>query len=423
MTQQCFALVDVNNFYASCERVFRPDLTGRAIVVASNNDGCAVARSAEAKALGIKMGEPLFKIQPLIRQHNVVVCSSNYTLYADMSQRVMTILDQFAPAIEIYSIDEAFLDLTELMANYDLESYGACIRTAVQQQTGLIVCVGIAPTKTLAKLANYGAKKYKATGGVVNLMDKARQRKLLAIAPVEEVWGVGRRIAARLQALGITTALQLADANPKYLRQHFSVVLERTAQELNGTPCMELEDVPATKKQIICSRSFGRRISDIQTLSQALAEFTTKAAEKIRKEGLVAKVISVFIHTSAFATDKPQHSKSLSERLVTPTADTRQLLNVAQRLLTGCYRPGYDYAKAGVMLTDFYDPDTTQADFFAPAQNLSPGLMAAVDKINQSGTGKVFFASVGTGEQRWGMRRDNLSPCYTTKWDDIILVR
>lgn len=423
MNQQCIALVDVNNFYASCERVFRPDLTGRAIVVASNNDVCAVARSPEAKALGIKMGEPLFKIQPLIRKHNVFVCSSNYTLYADMSQRVMTILGKFSPAIEIYSIDESFLDLTEFVAHYDLVDYGASIRAAVQQQTGLTVCVGIAPTKTLAKLANYGAKKYKATCGVVNLMDHARQRKLMSITPVEEVWGVGRRLTARLQTLGITTALQLADADPKYLRQHFSVVLERTAQELNGTPCLELEEVPATKKQIVCSRSFGQRITDIQTLSQAVAEFTTRAAEKLRKEQQAAKVISVFIHTSAFAANQPQHSKLLSERLVEPTTDTRQLLSVAQRLLTGCYRPGYDYSKAGVMLSDFYDPDTVQGDLFAPAQTANSDLMAAVDKINQSGTGKVFFASSGTGLQRWAMKRDNLSPCYTSRWADIISVK
>jgi DNA polymerase V len=421
--KQYIALVDVNNFYASCERLFRPDLAGRAIVVASNNDGCVVARSPEAKAIGIKMGEPLFKIGSLLKQHNVVVCSSNYTLYADMSQRVMTVLEQLAPAAEVYSIDEAFLNLSELAAHYDLTDYAAQIREAVRQQTGLIVCVGVGPTKTLAKLANYGAKKYKATGGVVNLMDETRQKKLMAITPVEEIWGVGRRIAARLNNLNIETALQLCEADQKYLRQQFSVVLERTALELNGTPCFDIEDIPPPKKQIVTSRSFGQRITELQPLDEAISEFMTKAAEKLRIEKQSAKLVTIFIRTSPFATDMPQHSKTISESLVNPTSDTMKLISIAQRLLKACYKPGFEYAKAGVMLSDFYPAHSPQADMFEEHEEGASRLMAVIDNINRSGTGKVFFGSSGAGPKLWGMKRENLSPCYTTRWDDLFTVR
>ncbi|MBT4928355.1 MAG: Y-family DNA polymerase, partial [Cellvibrionales bacterium] len=239
-----FALVDCNNFYASCEKLFRPDLANTPVVVLSNNDGCVVARSKEAKALGIKMGIPIFKIQPQIRQHGIKVFSSNYSLYADMSDRVMRTLEDMAPRVEIYSIDEAFLDLTGIQSAISLIDFGQQVKHTIDRWIGITVCVGIAPTKTLSKLANHAAKKYSATRGVVDLTDRNRQRKLLALTPVEDIWGVGRRLSARLQAMDIHTALDLADTSAKSIRQHFSVVLERTVRELNGESCMDLEQVP-----------------------------------------------------------------------------------------------------------------------------------------------------------------------------------
>ncbi|GAA0685454.1 hypothetical protein GCM10009104_08820 [Marinobacterium maritimum] len=264
-----FALVDCNNFYASCERLFRPDLAGKPIVVLSNNDGCIVARSAEAKALGIKMGVPVYQVERYLQQHDVAVFSSNYALYADMSARVMSILEELAPRVEIYSIDEAFLDLTGIDSIQSLDAFGTRIRQQVGQHTGIRVCVGIAPSKTLAKLANHAAKQYPATGGVVDLTNPERQRRLLALVPVSEVWGVGRRLRQRLETDGIRTALDLASANPKSIRQQYSVVLEQTVRELNGESCLSLEEITPVKQHVICSRSFGERITTFQAMRES----------------------------------------------------------------------------------------------------------------------------------------------------------
>src|SRR5690554_5642584 len=269
--QPCFALIDCNNFYASCEKLFRPDLKDKPVIVASNNDGCAVARSAEAKALGIKMGTPLFQMKDLIRNHHVQVFSSNYALYADISNRVMTIIESLVPRLEIYSIDEAFADLTGVSDIFNLEMFALDMREQIERCVGIRTCVGVAPTKTLAKLANYGAKKYPKTGGIVDLSDPLRQRRLMKITPVDEVWGVGRRIAKRLELFGIETALQLADADLKTIRKSFSVVLERTVRELRGQSCLALEDVAPTKKQIVVSRSFGERVESMTDLRSAIA--------------------------------------------------------------------------------------------------------------------------------------------------------
>ena len=257
---EIFALVDCNNFYASCESLFQPKLRNRPIVVLSNNDGCVVARSKEAKQLGIKMGVPVHQIKDMIRQHRIAVFSSNYALYGDMSQRVMSILEQMAPQVEVYSIDEAFLSLTGIESYQSLNDFGVAVRERVQQWTGITVCVGIAPTKTLAKLANHAAKAYPATGGVVDLSQRERQERLLSITPIDEVWGVGRRLSVRLRELGIESALGLAEYDLKSLRQRFSVVLERTARELRGESCLALEDVTEPKQQIVCSRSFSKRV-------------------------------------------------------------------------------------------------------------------------------------------------------------------
>ncbi|MGB0458574.1 MAG: translesion error-prone DNA polymerase V subunit UmuC [Porticoccaceae bacterium] len=418
-----FALVDCNNFYASCEKLFRPDLADTPVVVLSNNDGCVVARSKEAKALGIKMGIPIFKIQAQIRQHGIQVFSSNYSLYADMSDRVMRTLEDMAPRVEIYSIDEAFLDLTGMQSAISLLDFGQQVKQTINRWIGIAVCVGIAPSKTLAKLANHAAKKYPATQGVVDLTDRKRQRKLLAITPVEDIWGVGRKLSARLQAMGIHTALDLADTSVKSIRQHFSVVLERTVRELNGESCMELEQIPATKQQIICSRSFGARVTSRVQMRQAVCEHITRAAEKLRQERQQAKLLSVFIRTSPYQNNTPQYSNGLSAELSRPSDDTRDLIRLSMRLLEQLWRDGYDYAKAGVVLSDFYDIGTYQTDLFdkASGHTNSRQLMHVIDRINHSGRGKVFFARQGI-KKNWAMKREHLSPAYTTRWNGLVKV-
>jgi DNA polymerase V len=293
------ALVDCNNFYVSCERVFRPDLIGKPVAVLSNNDGCIVARSQEVKDLGIKMGVPLFQVQHLVKQHNIQLFSSNYSLYADLSARVMSILEEFAPSVEVYSIDEAFLELTGV-CDLDPIAYGQRIRKFVFRSTGIPVCVGMGPTKTLAKLANFAAKKWQQTGGVLDVSDPVRREKLMRIVPVGEVWGIGSRITARLNQLGIVTVLDLANQPVDRIRDQFNVVVARTVMELNGISCLELEEIAPDKQQIVCSRSFSRRLTEYRELSEALAEFCSRAAEKLRYQNSVVGHISVFIRTNPF---------------------------------------------------------------------------------------------------------------------------
>lgn len=416
-----FALVDCNNFYASCERLFRPELKNVPIVVLSNNDGCIVARSQEAKALGIKMGTPLFKVMDLIKQHQVQVFSSNYTLYGDISNRVMLTLEDFSPHAEVYSIDEAFLDLSGFS---HLEEYGRKIRATVYQHVGIPVCVGIAPTKTLSKLANYAAKKFKATGGVVDLSDPVRQKKLLAITPVAEIWGVGRKHTEHLEKIGITTALGLAQIDTRLIRRHFSVVMERTVRELNGASCIELDEAPAAKQQIICSRSFGEKITDYATLRETLCEFVARAAEKLRGEGQLASIVNVFIRTSPFVKTDPNYSNAATGKLLQPSSDTRDILALSTRLFDAIYKDGYRYAKAGVMLGDFCSPDQVQFDLFAASSADEPHrckLMQTIDAINTGSQGKIWFGGQRPAKD-WFMRQAHLSPAYTTRWDCLPLV-
>ncbi|SBS34889.1 DNA polymerase IV [Marinomonas spartinae] len=414
-----FALVDCNNFYASCEKLFRPDLKYTPVVVLSNNDGCIVARSKEAKALGVKMGMPLFQAQAMIRQYGIVCFSSNYALYADLSNRVMTILEEEAPRLEVYSIDEAFLDLTGIEYVMDLLTFGKQLKAKVDKWTGITVGVGIAPTKTLAKLANEAAKRYPATGAVVDLMNPERQKRLLSLVDVSDVWGVGRRITERLRARGIRTALDLANANPRVIRSEFSVVLERTVQELNGVSCLDLELVRPTKQQIICSRSFGHRITEKQELREAIAKYTTRAAEKLRREKRLCRVVNVFIRTSPHA-QGGRYGNALSVELPNPTDDTRDLLDVTEVLFCRLWRDGFRYMKGGVMLADFYEYGVYQQDLFRTnsMKTNSQALMKVVDRINHSGHGSVFFASQGVSPQ-WAMKRNHLSPAYTTKWEEL----
>lgn len=419
-----FALVDCNNFYASCEKLFRPDLKDTPVVVLSNNDGCVVARSREAKLLGIKMGVPVFQIKAEMQRHGILAFSSNYALYADLSSRVMRTLEEMAPRVEVYSIDEAFLDLTGIESAISLVEFGQQVRERIGHWIGITVCVGIAPTKTLAKLANHAAKKYPATQGVVDLTNPDRQRRLLALVPVDDVWGVGKRLSKRLNALGITTALDLANASPRAIRDQFSVVLERTVRELNGESCIELEEIPPTKKQIVCSRSFGVKVTQFELLREAVCEYATRATEKLRKEQQQAKVLTVFIRTSPFKDNEPQYSNSASGELRIPSCDTRDFIELANHLLTRIWKDGFRYAKAGVMLSDFYDPGMFQPGLFddISTRSNSQQLMSVLDTINQSGAGKVFFAGQGT-KKDWSMKREHLSPAYTTRWDQLPRVK
>lgn len=424
MKRPIYALVDCNNFYASCEKLFRPDLRRVPVVVLSNNDGCVVARSKEAKALGIKMGVPVHHIKAEIRRHGIQVFSSNYTLYGDMSHRVMTTLETLAPKVDVYSIDEAFLDLKGVERVTELDAFGRTVRDTVHHNIGLPVCVGIAPTRTLAKLANYAAKKYSATGGVVDLTDPARQRRLMARLPVDEVWGVGRKLSAKLDAMGISTALALADTDLATLRKRFSVVLERTARELNGIACLPWDEVPSPKKQIMCSRSFGQPIQTLTDLDEAVTHYAARASAKLRAGHQYTGELMVFVRTNPFKTDAPQYSRTASIRFIQATRDSRVITKEALGLLRSLYREGFDYAKAGVMLSDLVDESGLQDDLFEAsersnsADDRSERLMAVMDEINGKSRATICMAREA-GPGTYAMRREHLSPAYTTDWSQL----
>lgn len=405
--------------------VFRPDLKGRPVVVLSNNDGCVIARSAAAKPF-VKMGEPYFKQKEAFRRHGIVTFSSNYELYADMSNRVMTTLEEMSPRVEIYSIDEAFCDLTGVRNCCDLTEFGREVRATVLQRTHLTVGVGIAQTKTLAKLANHAAKQWQnQTGGVVDLSNLDRQRKLMAILPVDDVWGIGRRIGKKLQAMGIKTALDLADTDIRFIRKHFNVVLERTVRELRGEPCLELEEFAPVKQEIVCSRSFSGRITDYEEMRQAIFSYASRAAEKLRGEHQYCRFISAFVKTSPFALNEPYYGNSASVKLLTPTQDSRDIIGAATRCLDAVWKDGRRYQKAGVMLGDFFSQGVAQLNLFddnAPRRN-SDKLMKVLDHLNtKDGVGTLYFAGQGI-QQQWQMKRDMLSPRYTTRYEDLLRVK
>lgn len=391
-----FALVDVNSFYASCETAWRPDLAGRPVVVLSNNDGCVIARSAEAKKLGIKMGLPWFQLREMQFAERVIAFSSNYELYGDMSQRVMDTLEEMCPRVEVYSIDEAFCDLTGVRNCRDLEDFGREIRETIRRNTRLTVGVGIAPTKTLAKLANHAAKQWRQTGGVVDLSNETRQRKLMGIMPIDEVWGVGRRIGKKLEAMGIKNVLQLADTDVRFIRKHFNVVLERTVRELRGEPCLELEEFAPAKQELVCSRSFGEKITEYEAMRQAICSYAARAAEKLREEHQYCRYVSAFVKTSPFAS-QPYYGNSAGMKLLTPTQDTRDIIAAATRCLDAIWRDGHRYQKAGIMLGDFFSQGVAQLNLFddiAPRAD-SEALMALMDKLNKQGRGTMYFAGQG----------------------------
>lgn len=414
-----YALVDCNNFYVSCERLFRPDLHTRPVLVLSNNDGCVVSRSLEAKRLGVKIAVPFFQIQDLVSQHDISVFSSNYALYGDISERVMRTLEALAPRVERYSIDEAFLDLTG--QGLELEPFGQHLRQRIQRDIGMSVGVGIAPSKTLAKLANWAAKRWpEKTQGVVELSDPQRRDKLLAYTDVHEVWGVGRRLAIRLNSLGIRKAIDLAQADHKLLRKNFSVVLERTARELCGEPCFGFDDSPEPKKMIASTRSFRHRVHDLASLAQAVTLHVSQAAEKLRAQRSLCGAVHVYIRPGAYASDGHSARCAGTIALLSPSDDTRDLQAVAQQVLRKHYREGPGYAKAGVVLMDLVKREQFTPDLFSPPPRRgSEALMQTLDAINQrQGRGSIRLGRL-PANPIWAMRRDHKSPGYTTRWEEL----
>jgi DNA polymerase V len=420
-----FALIDGNNFYVSCERVFNPKLEGKPVVVLSNNDGCAVARSQEVKVLGVKMAAPWFQFKDLARKHQIIALSSNYTLYADMSNRMMSVIGTFSPNQEIYSIDECFLGLDGFQQ--DLTTYGQEIRQKVRLWTGIPVCIGIGSTKTLAKLANHVAKKRTEWNGVCDLgtLSEPALNELLSSIEVGEVWGIGPRLRDKITTMGITTVQALKQADPALLRRRFSVVVERTVMELRGISCLELEEVAPPKQQIMCSRSFGTPVLDLNELREAITSYATRVAEKLRRQNSEAGALHVFITTSPFREKDPQYGKGMTIPLPEATSDTLKLVKAALWGLKHIYRPGYRYAKAGVMLMELAPETNRQQTLFTDEVkiNTASRRMAALDLINRKmGKDSLFLASAGIDKQ-WRMNQGNNSPCYTTNWDELPIAR
>lgn len=419
-----FALVDVNSFYASCEMVFRPDLRGRPVVVLSNNDGCVIARNHEAKLLEIPMGAPYFKMKSQFERHQVAVFSSNYALYGDMSQRVMTLLEELSPAVYQYSIDEAFVNLSGIHRTEELEAFGRHVRSTLLQCTGLTVGVGIGPTKTLAKLANYAAKRWPKFEGVVDLSLQARQRKLLAKVAVGEIWGVGRRMAKKLNDMGITTALELAEMPASLIRKHFSVVMERTVRELRGESCLEPEEYMPTKQQIISSRSFSQKVSEYGPMREAICSHAVRAAERLRAQHQYCRYVSVFLKTSPFAGNDVYYGNDAGTEIHIPTQDSRDIVAAVVKCLETIWREGHRYQKCGVMLGDFFSRGVAQLglfDDYRPRAN-SEQLMEVLDFVNRREKGRLWFAGQGI-TRSWEMKRHRLSPAYTTRFSDLLRVK
>ena len=414
-----FALVDGNSFYCSCERLFRPELARRPVIVLSNNDGCAVARTAEAKALGIAMGAPFHQIRDLCRREGVVAFSSNYALYGDVSRRMNEVYHRFAPDVEVYSIDESFLDLTGVAVE-DLVAYGHAIRSTVLQWIGIPTCVGIGPTKTLAKVANRAAK---AMDGVCDLTDARGRDAVLRSFPLRDVWGVGRALAGRLSAMGIATAADLRDMPGKSARASMGVVGERLVMELNGVPCLPLEALEPDRKGIAVTRSFGRPVTSFEHMREAVATYATRAAEKLRRHRVGAVAGHVFMHTNRHD-GSPLVHRGASFAFPNPTDDTVALVSAATRAAASAWLQGPRYAKAGVVLTELRSPSQAPAGLFdEPVDPRRESLMAALDGLNRRfGRNTLVPAAVGL-RQEWGLRSRMRSPAYTTDIDAIPTVR
>ncbi|PUE12778.1 DNA polymerase V subunit UmuC [Limnohabitans sp. T6-20] len=418
---QQLALVDCNNFYVSCERVFRPDLAKVPIVVLSNNDGCVVSRSNEAKAIGIRMGQPWFECKELAEEHGILAMSSNYALYADLSNRVMNILSDYGPQHEVYSIDESFVDLTGIP---NLRELSYAMRQRVTMWTGIPVCVGIGPTKTLAKLANHVAKKHPRSRGVFNynaLTDEQKTR-LLQHIPAEEVWGVGRKLTEKLARHGVYNVDDLRRAHVPTLRAEFGVVMEKTQRELQEIPCIELQEIQPDRQQIISSRSFGKMVTELPVLQDALSTFVANASAKLRAQNSHASVIQVFLQTNRFRKDLPQYMPSLAVPLPNPTNDSLEVNRWASYLCERMFKTEYQYKKAGIMLSEISPVTHRQGDLLEPETTSNANLMQALDKLNQRygrGTVKV---STQWAFKDWQMRQERKSPNYTTCWAEVPVV-
>lgn len=414
-----FALVDCNSFYCSCERVFDPSLNNKPVIVLSNNDGCAVSRTDEAKELGIAMGAVYFQIKEIVKKHDVKVFSSNYTLYGDLSSRVMQVLSSFTPEMEIYSIDEAFLSFTG-MEKYDLTEYAQEIKKTVLQYTGIPTCVGIGPTKVLAKAANHVAKKNKIkTNGVFNLCDEQIREDILKNFPIENIWGIGKQSAKKLHLHNIKTAYQLMKADPEFIRKFLTVVGSRIVEELKGQSCIGLETEIEDKKQIVSSRSFGKQVHSLTELKEAISNHITTAAEKLRQQDLICKNITVFIQTNPFK-NTPQYNNSASMNLMSGSAITNKLIKNGLTLLEAIYRPEFEYKKCGVIFNNLIKKNFIQTDLFNLHDSIQEeSLMITLDQINRfHGTNTAKFASCGVNTF-WKMLSEMKSPCYTTRWSEL----
>lgn len=413
-----YGLLDCNNFYASCERVFNPSLNGKPVVVLSNNDGCVIARSNEAKALGIKMGIPAYQIKDLVSNHGVAVFSSNYTLYGDMSGRVMSMLAELSPEIEVYSIDEAFLNLHGIR---DLDIIGRKMIDRVTRGTGIPVSLGVAPTKTLAKIANKFAKKYPAYNQLCIIDSEEKRIKALQLTEIGDVWGIGRRQAAKLQKEGIKTAYDFTRFSGSWVRKNMTVVGERTWKELQGISCIDMETAPPAKKQICTSRSFGKMLTDIETISEAIASHASTCAKKLRHQHSYASSLMVFIHTNNFREDLPQYWRNIVLHFPVPTNDTQEIVRYALSGLKSIFLNEYQYKKAGVIITEI--TEGAQLGLFDRVdRDKQERLMQAIDKINGEHGNNIKLAVQGTG-RGWKLKQEQLSGHYTTNLNQIINIK
>ncbi|MFI8146025.1 DNA polymerase thumb domain-containing protein [Acinetobacter sp. ABJ_C5_2] len=425
MRERIFALVDVNNCYVSCERVFRPELNNRPVIVLSNNDGCAVARSQEAKDLGIKMGVPLFQIRDIVERHNVIVLSSNYTVYAEMSRRFMNILRTYVTESEqeVYSIDECFLDLTAYLNNYDLTAYCQHMKARIWQWIGLPVCIGIGRSKTEAKIANHIAKKNKAFYGVCNLvaMDPCNKESYLSSIDVSEVWGVGRQHTKKLNSMDIQTVLDLACTEPREMQKHFSIVMARTVYELQGISCIEIEHSPPSKKQIISSKSFGQRVTNLFDLQEAVSLYMQNAVTRLRNDRLLCGCIIVFAQSNPFDRNKPFFNRSLSMPMSVPTDNILKMVQVATFLIRHLYARGIEYKKCGVILTGLEPKDTFTYDLLTDWDKVEKEerLMTTIEQVVEKfGKHKIAVGSCRLPNRGWSMTRDKLTQNYFS-WEGL----
>ena len=418
---QSIALIDCNNFYASCERIFNPKLIGKPIVVLSNNDGCIIARSKEAKKLGIKMGEPYFKAKNIIEKNKVEVFSSNYSLYGDISQRVMETLSSFSSEVEIYSIDEAFLGLNGF-ENYELQTYCNHIRQTINKWVGIPVSIGVGPTKTLSKIANNLAKKNSNYKGVCILENKIEIKKALQQTFIEDVWGIGRRLSIFLKKYNINTAHHFSEMDRGWVRKNMGVVGEKTYLELNGVSCLDLDLVPSDKQSCCVSRSFSRPIEKLFDLEESISTYGSRVSEKIREEGLVAESMSIFVLTNHFNRREKQYSNSIKLHLPFPTNNSIKIVKRSLEGIRKIYRQGYKYKKAGIILYGLSRQNVTKGllDYDREA---SDTIMQTIDNINNRYGGETIkIASEGV-KKIWRMKRENVSPCYTTRFDELVEVK